>query len=459
MTWRDLKGRAVLLDFFTPGCINCIHMVPVEDQLEQRFGTRLVILGIDAPKFTNSGTVSGLKDFLTVHQVRHPVVLDNHQLIWAAWHAVAWPTLVLVGPKGKALGRFLGEQTVGDLAAPIAAALADAPSASALLPLPLKPLAMTMTGLDAPGGIAVSGDRVAISDTGHNRVILATTGGRVVAVIGKGCAGGRDGDYATVEFARPHGLDFHDGKLYVADTAAQKVRVIDLKTHRVSTLAGNGEREYRPYGAYNAMKAPLNSPWDVQWVANKLYVSMAGDHDIWRYDPTTGKFGPWAGNGREGLRDGSLQDAEFAQPSGLYAKGGTLYDADPESSSIRAVATRDGSVQTLIGQGLFQFGLRNGPAAQALLQHAEGLVGLRDSLYIADTFNNAVRRLDLKTDVVSTVAKNLPHPQAIAALSPTQVLVTESGGDRVDRIDLSSGKVSPWPLKGLSAATCVRRGH
>ncbi|HET7299389.1 MAG TPA: thioredoxin-like domain-containing protein [Oleiagrimonas sp.] len=459
LTWSDLEGRVVLLDFFTPGCINCIHMVPVEEKLAERFGPRLVIIGVDAPKFTDSGTVPGLKDFIAVHHVRHPVVLDQHQQIWKDWRAVAWPTFVLIGPDGKTRKRFIGEQAVLELAGPIKQALADAPPASSLQPLPLKAESMGGDMLNAPGGIAVAGKRVAISDTGHNRIVLATRAGKVTAVIGDGCAGGRNGGYAEARFSRPHGLSFHDGKLYVADTRGQKIRVVDLKSHHVTTLAGNGGRAYVTSGSFPATRATLNSPWDIQWVNGKLYVAMAGNHAIWRYDPATGQLGPWAGSGREGLRDGARQSAEFAQPSGMDAHAGTLYVAGPESSSVRAITVADGQVRTLIGEGLFSFGMRDGPAGQALLQHDEDVLWLDGSVYIADTFSDALRRLDLATGEVSTVTTDLDHPQALAVLSPTRLLVAESGGNRVDVVDLSTGDVSRWPLSGLKSPTCTGKTH
>lgn len=454
LTWKDLQGRAVLLDFFTPGCINCVHMIPVEDALAQRFGKQLVIIGVDAPKFTDSGTVSGLKDFITVHHVHHPVVLDTHLTIWTTWHAVAWPTLVLVGPHGKPQQRFIGEQSVSDLAGPIAAALANAPPADTLKSLPFKSMGMSKGVLDSPGGIAVSGKRVAISDTGHNRVVLARPNGKVTAVIGAGCAGTGDDKYTDAKLSRPHGLAFHDGKLYVADTKSQKIRVINLKTHAVTTLAGSGKRALVNKGLFAAADATLNSPWDLAWIDNRLYVSMAGDHAIWRYDPDSGKTGPWAGSGREGLRDGHLATAEFAQPSGLDAHNGILYDADPESSSLRRIDPTKGQVKTLLGHGLFSFGFKDGPADKALLQHDQGLLWYNHSIYIADTFNDALRRLDLQTNSVTTVARDMSHPTAIAALASGKLLVTESGANRVVSVDPAIGQVSAWPLKGLQPGGC-----
>jgi hypothetical protein len=183
---------------------------------------------------------------------------------------------------------------------------------------------------------------------------------------------------------------------------------------------------------------------------------MAGDHQIWRYDPAAGTIGPWAGTGQEGLEDGARGDAQFAQPSGMSAHENTLYDTDPESSSVRAIALPDGKVSTLIGHGLFDFGMRNGNANDAQLQHAEAVAWNGGSLYIADTFNNALRRLDLATHQVSTVAALLHSPLAVAALTPDTLLVAEGDANRIDAVHLPDGKVTTWTIAGLKppTATC-----
>ncbi|TAN04266.1 MAG: redoxin domain-containing protein [Rhodanobacteraceae bacterium] len=451
----ELRGRAVLLDFFTPGCINCIHMLPVEKQLEQRFGTRLLVVGIDSPKFAASKTKQGLESFIQRYDLRHPIVLDPTMSLWNAYGVQAWPTLILLGPDGHVKQQFIGEQSLEQMAGPIEAALVNAPAAAKLPKLPLRPLAFQSRGLATPGGIAVSPTLVAVADTGHNRIVLADHTGKLVAVIGSGCAGGADGDYAHAEFNRPHGLAFHDGALYVADTDGQTIRRIDLAKRTVATIAGNGRRGFAIRGQFPARGATLNSPWDVAWSGGMLYISMAGDHQIWRYDPATQSIGPWAGTGAEGLEDGARLDAEFAQPSGLSAHGDTLYDVDPESSSVRAIALPDGKVSTLVGHGLFDFGMRNGSAGHAQLQHAEGIAWNAGNLYIADTFNNALRELDLATHTVSTVAALLDRPLAVAALSPDTLLVAEGNGNRIDAVQLPGGKVTPWKIAGLTAASAA----
>jgi thiol-disulfide isomerase/thioredoxin len=449
LTLDDLKGRAVLLDFFTPGCINCIHMLPDEKKLEEHFGSRLVVVGIDSPKFDASKTRDGLAAFIERYDLRHPIVLDPDMQMWNAYGVQAWPTLVLLGPDGNVEKTFIGEQSYEQLAGAVEAALKSAPPASKLPKLPLQPIAAKTRALAVPGGVAVSSLLVAIADTGHNRIVLADHAGKLVAVVGSGCEGRADGDFAHAQFKGPHGLTFHDGALYVADTDNQLIRRIDLAHKRVTTIAGTGERGFAIAGNFPAQSAVLNSPWDVAWSGNALYVSMAGDHQVWRYDPAARTIGPWAGTGQEGLRDGARDDAQFAQPSGMSAHGDTLYETDPESSSVRAIALPGGKVTTLVGRGLFDFGMRNGSADEAQLQHAEGVAWNAGNLYIADTFNNALRKLDLATHQVGTVAALLNRPLAVAALAPDTLLVAEGDANRIDAVHLPDGKVTTWTIAGL----------
>lgn len=446
LTWSALEGRVVLLDFFSPGCINCIHMLPIEKKLAEHFGKQLVIIGVDSPKFTNSGTRQGLKNFITQHDIRHPILLDADMEYWRSWDVFAWPTFIVVGPKSKTTARLVGERSFEELANAIKAALEAAPPASTLEPLPLQMMAMGGGTLESPGGIAFNGKIVAISDTGHNRIVLANRHGEIQSIIG-GC--GQDH-----HFYRPHGLDFHAGNLYVADTQGQRVAVIDLQNLQVKTLVGTGKRSRVLYGRFDALKAKLNSPWDVQWAQGKLYISMAGNHQIWRFSPKSQTVSTWAGSGSEDLADGMRKLARFAQPSGLDAHEGTLYVADAESSSIRTIDLSLGQVQTLIGEGLFKFGFKNGPAEDALLQHPEDVVWLNGSLYIADTFNNAIRRLDLETQTVSTVTTGLAHPEALTALDANTLLVAESGANRIVTVSLPDGEIKPWPLQDIEAPVC-----
>lgn len=455
LTLADLKGRAVLLDFFTPGCINCVHMLPAEQVLKIMFGTRLVIVGIDSPDDSAASTPAGVRAFIQRYGLTHPILLDSKMTLWNAYGVQAWPTLFLLGPDGKVRKRFIGEQAWSQLAGPIKAALVDAPPASALKPLPLQPLAPNEGVLGSSSGIAVSPTLVAIADSAHDRIVLANHRGMVQAVVGDGCLGDADGSYQQAQFYWPQGLAFHDDALYVADTGNELIRRIDLARQTVATIAGSHHRGYVNSGEFSARDAVLDSPWDLAWYDGKLYVSMAGDHQIWQFDPGSREIGPWAGTGQEGLQDGSRRLAEFAQPSGLSLEGNTLYDVDPESHSVRAISMPLGYVTTLIGihrrAYYSNFGMVNGSPRETRLQHDEGIVADGDDLYIADTFNDAVRRLDLRTKQVTTVATGLQRPIAIAMLTPDTLLVPEGIGNRIVAVHLPDGRVTPWPLSGLQA--------
>ncbi|MEJ2345679.1 MAG: redoxin domain-containing protein [Gammaproteobacteria bacterium] len=451
LTAQDLRGHVVLLDFFTPGCINCIHVLPETARLEREFRGRLLIIGVNSPKFVASQQSGNIEGFIQRYGIRHPIITDSGMVLWHHYDVFAWPTQVLLDPAGGTVGRYVGEGKYAAIRRDVIKTLAKARAAGTLrtTSLPLKPMAHGRHGLLQPGKVAVNAHYVAVSDTGHNRIILFDHSGKVLRVIGDGDAGSRDGVPARARFDGPQGLAFHGDTLYVADTGNALIRAIALPSGQVATVAGNGRHAYGVSGTHAARNVGLNSPWALESVGSLLYIAMAGDHQIWKLDLNGRRIGPFAGNGAEGIADGPPRLATFAQSSGLAYHDGALYVADPEASAIRAVDAATGNVRTLVGQGLFVFGLRNGPAAQALLQHDQGLAWLGGRLYIADTFNNAVRVLDLKTRTVSSLATGLAQPGGLAVLNPHTLLVADTNANRIVTVDIGSGEVARWATSGL----------
>lgn len=451
LTAADLKGRVVLLDFFTPGCINCIHVLPDLARLQREFGDRLLIIGVNSPKFAASQISGNIDGFIARYHIRHPVVTDAGMVLWKRYRVFAWPTQILLGPTGETVDRFVGEGQYARIRAAVARTLAAARHDGALVdaPLPLEPSPAGSHGLLQPGKIAADARYVAVSDTGHNRILLLNRDGAVIRVIGGGRAGNRDGGPAVARFSGPQGLAFLGHALYVADTGNQLIRRIELPSGEVTTVAGNGRRAYGVHGQHPAREVALNSPWGLQAVGRTLYVAMAGAHQLWKFDLARKKIGPFAGSGREGIADGPAGRASFAQSSGLAYHDGTLYVADPESSAVRAVELGSGRVRTLIGHGLFEFGLRDGPPARALLQHDQGLAWAGGKLFVADTFNNAVRTYEPRTSTLTTLATGLDQPGGIAVLDAHTLLVADTNADRIAAVDIASGAVRNWPISGL----------
>jgi thiol-disulfide isomerase/thioredoxin len=447
---RMLRGRAVLLDFFTPGCINCIQMIPVLQRLKRHFHHDFVVVSIDSPKFTASATVANLRTFLLDFHVHEPVLDDARLSLWNRYGIEAWPTFILINPQGRLVTAFVGETAYDHLAPAIAKVIRKAKRARTLdpQPLPLKKPARPAGLLVAPDKIAVRDSWIAIADSGDNQVLLANRAGQVTQIIGTGRPGWKDGTDRQAEFDDPEGLAFGARDLYVADAGSSTIRRISLRTFRVTTIAGTGRGVYDVDGSGPERTVPLNSPWALVKTGRILWIAMAGEHQIWRMNLDTGDLGAWAGTGFEGMADGPRQAATFAQPSGLAATPGILYDADPESSSIRAISLDNGRVRTLIGQGLFHWGFRNGPVATAELQHAQGLALEGQRLYVADTFNNAIRVIDLADGMVSTLARGqgLDLPGGLALLNRSTLLIADTGANRILALDLRTDRLRPFPI-------------
>lgn len=407
LTESDLRGRFVLLDFWTYCCINCMHVLPELKRLEGEF-PELLVIGVHSAKFYNEQEVENVRAAIVRYDIEHPVVLDEGYRIWRAYEAQAWPTFVLIDPRGLVLWRSSGEGIYEALRPRLLEwretyrqDLGPAP-----LPLSLEKHHLPEGLLFFPGKLATdeAGGRLFLSDSNHNRIVVLTPEGEVLEVIGSGDEGWRDGSYAEAAFFRPQGLAYASAEeaLYVADTENHLIRRIDLRRREVSTIAGTGRQARRLYREGLALEMALNSPWDVVWQPGRLWIAMAGFHQIWEMELASGRLRVWAGSGWENLRDGHRLVAALAQPSGLALDPeGRLYFADSENSAIRYIS--GDTVKTLVGKGLFDFGDADGPFHTALLQHPIGLCWHDGNLYVADTYNHKIRRINLSTQQVETV--------------------------------------------------------
>jgi hypothetical protein len=179
---------------------------------------------------------------------------------------------------------------------------------------------------------------------------------------------------------------------------------------------------------------------------------------VWSFDPVTPSLSVAAGTTNEGLVDGEVSQAWFAQTSGLDVDGETLWLVDSETSSLRRI--RNGVVHTEVGTGLFDFGFVDGGASDAMLQHPLGVLVLPNgSVLIADTYNGAVRRFDPATRTLSTLAGDLAEPSGLV-LDGDTVVVVESAAHRLIRVPLAGEllRVSGDRLHTQRPVTVVRPG-
>lgn len=409
LTVQDMQGRLVLLDFWTYGCINCMQVIPDLEYLEHQFDNQILVIGVHSAKFKGEQGNQRILQAAQRFGLKHPLINDSDYALWKSYKIRAWPTLVLLGPDGQELARFVGEGHRAALEQAIAQALeqgsATLNNQTDVAEL-LAPAEDTGT-LSYPARLAFGPDgTLYIADSGHHRILAVNPTGKILAVIGSGVRGLQDGTYTQAQFDLPRGLSVIKDKLYVADTNNHALRQIDLKKKVVTTIAGNGR------------KGQVASPWDIEPLeqGRALAVAMAGRHQLWSFSLKKQKLSLLAGSGAENIKDGPATTAALAQPSGIAIAEKNIFFVDAESSALRVL--EDGQIKTLVGTGLFDFGFKDGVYPDAQMQHPQGLAVTDQKIYVADTYNNALRVYDHETTQLSTLP--LPH----GALSePGDVLV------------------------------------
>ncbi len=496
----DLAGHVVVLDFWTFCCINCMHVLPDLEYLEEKYADEpVVVIGVHSAKFEAEGEPDAINEAIRRYDIKHPVVVDKDMRIWRKYQARAWPTFVVIDTEGVVYGSTAGEgkrelldqaiQTLLDKGR-VNGTLAEekfelAPAATPVTGSPLsypgKVLAVGPTG-DEPG-------RLFIADSSNDRVVIASWPDesgvtRVQRVVGSGERGFEDGAASAASFHDPQGFayDHGSGTLYVADTKNHAIRAIDAATGAVSTIAGTGEQSYDREGGKRGTNQGLSSPWALALDegSQTLYIAMAGTHQLWSMDLGSTKINAIAGSGRENIYDGPAMKAALAQPSGLAlgADNRTLYFADSEGSAIRALDLDRMEVRTIIGRSvsntltdtsLFEFGDVDGRAPDALMQHPLGVTlfpsGGRELLLVADTYNDKIKLVHPDTMGSTTWAGGakpgeagegelvLDEPAGLSlAVGPgaEQVLfVADTNAHRIVRIDPATGAHTVITFEGL----------
>ncbi|MFW0181809.1 NHL domain-containing thioredoxin family protein [Rothia sp. P5766] len=467
LSLEKLRGKIVILDFWTFCCMNCLHVLDELRPLEEKYSDVLVTIGVHSPKFEHEADPQALAAAVDRYDITHPVLDDPNLETWAAYTARAWPTLVVIDPEGYIIAHLSGEGHVQGLTCLVEELVqthdlqgtlhrgdgpyVPRPKAQGTFAFPGKALAL-------PADLAGVDGTYLVTDTAHHRLVhlgadletpLATFGGTE-----KGYA---DGNAATARFNEPQGLALVPEHLrqelaadvLIADSVNHRIRGLQLATGEVTTLAGSGTQRlidgqsarqdpnYIATGA-DPLTVALSSPWDLVYsrAARAFLIAMAGTHQIFSYNPETGQLDVFAGTGAEGLKDGAAADSWFAQSSGIIESAdGSIWVADSETSALRHITFNgaEATVSTAIGIGLFDFGFVDGPHPQARLQHCLGLTELADgSIAIADTYNGAIRRFDPASGELGTLARGLAEPSDLI------VEQTHDGGSRLIAVEANA---------------------
>lgn len=464
-----LRGKVVLLDFWTYGCINCIHIIPDLKKLEAKYEKNLVVIGVHSAKFENEKNTENIRKIIVRYGLQHPIVNDADFKIWDAYAVKAWPTQVLIDPNGYVVGEVSGEGQLAALDKAIGDTIAEFRKKGTLDEQPLKlALERAKVGnlpLAFPGKVLADekSNRLFISDSNHNRIVVTDLSGKLLETIGNGKAAARDGDFSTADFNRPQGLALDGDNLYVADTENHLIRLINLKAKTVETVAGTGKLDDFNGAGGAAKKTALNSPWDLQIVGKNLFVAMAGSHQIWRMNLSKNTIEPYAGTRAEARLDGAIGASGFAQPSGIAANGENLFVADSEANIIRRIDLRKETVETLVGGDLFEFGDEDGAGDDVRLQHPLGVALYDGKVLIADTYNHKIKLLDPEKQTVATFlgtgkpgqtdgaekAARFYEPAGLS-VAGGKLFVADTNNHSIRVVDLKTKTVSTLKIEGLT---------
>ncbi len=463
-----LKGKVILLDFWTYGCINCIHIIPELKKLEAKYPNQLVVIGVHSAKFENEKETENIRRIILRYEIEHPVVNDADFKIWNEYAVSAWPTRVLIDPAGYVIGSVRGEGQYELVDKVIADTITEFRKRGELNEEPLK-LALEKAKVGSlplafPGKILADekSNRLFITDSNHHRIVITKLDGSLIETVGNGKAGLIDGDYKKAIFSRPQGIALDGDFLYVADTENHAIRRVNLKTKIVETVAGTGKQHrYGEVSDGAAKSVSLASPWDLQIIGRKLFIAMAGPHQIWQMDLDKMEVSIFAGSGAEARVDGSLDESAFSQPSGLATDGKRLFVADSEANIIRAVDLEKENVETLVGGDLFEFGDIDGEGDDVRLQHPLGVVMYGDKVLIADTYNHKIKILDPKTRTVKSSfgngkagqtdgAKASFYEPAGLSIAGEKLFIVDTNNHAVRVVDLKTRQVSTLKITGLA---------
>jgi thiol-disulfide isomerase/thioredoxin len=465
ITMKDLRGKIVVLDFWTLCCINCIHVLPDLEKLEKKYPNEVVVIGVHTAKFDSEKTNDSIRKAVLRYEIAHPVINDSERKVWTAFGARAWPTIMIVDPEGNLVYNESGEGQYPDLDREIARLIKIHKAKKTLNTRPMKfELARASEGgspLFFPGKVVADlpGKRLFIADSTHHRVVITDLDGKKIAIAGTGESGTKDGAFDAATFNDPQGMALKGDTLYVADRKNHLIRALDLTKKTVTTVAGNGKQGQDRDGDGPALKVGLNSPWDVLLNGDRLFIAMAGHHQVWILDLKRGQVSAYAGDGVEDIRDGSLGRSQFAQPSGLTTDGRTLFVADSETSAVRAVPLGGrGEVRTLVGEGLFDFGDKEGIGTTARLQHALGVAYHGGLIYVADTYNSKIKTIDPKTRECKTflggeaagwLATPLFNEPGGIFAAGGKLYVADTNAHRIRIVDIKAKTVSTLKLSGV----------
>ncbi|WP_179638913.1 NHL domain-containing protein [Tunturibacter empetritectus] len=353
-----------------------------------------------------------------------------------------------------------------------------------MAPLPLEPSRTNHTTsvsaltipLVLPSAIAFdSAGNLYFAETGNHVIRKVDTNGNLTTIAGTGTQGfsGDTGPATSATLDSPQGLALDSANnLYIADTHNHRIRRLNLTTGFITTIAGTTSG-FSGDGA-PALSAQLNLPTALAIDASgNLYLADTANHRIRRIDASTGLITTIAGTGTQGYSgDGAaVLSAAIDSPTGIAIDpSGNLYLADTHNHRIRKITSSTGLITTIAGTGLPGFSGDSASASAATLALPHGLTAdASGNLYLADTANHRIRRIDASTGLITTVvgdgtqtfsgdngpptAASLDSPTATSLSPASSLTLSDTGNQRIRQVETQPAGSNITTIAGLGSTT------
>lgn len=445
------RGRVLALVFWNSSSVYSLNLVNELARINAKHPLGLSVLGIHVPKFDAERDDHTVLKAINRQKINFPVANDRGWVVWQHFGITRWPSVALIDGKGLIREIIAGDDQIEVLEKVINDLVQESFHHHTMRELGFRAdNAEELSALSFPSGIAVTDTHLYVADTAHHRILECTHQGRILREFGSGHPDLNDGPAGEAAFHAPRGLCLVRETLYVADTGNHALRRINLIAGDVATVLGTGKAgQPRDCVSKHSSDNALNMPWGLCGSNDKLYIAMAGCNQIWEYELGTARLRFIAGTGELGIADGLGRNALFAQPAGVALLQQSLYVVDSASSAVRAIQLQQNTVQTLVGQGLYEFGNQDGERREARLQfpQAVALDPNAPVLWIADTYNGSLRKLRLGGGGMSTQAlpENLNQPAALAA-GAGALWIADAAAHEVLRYDFASELLTRLPI-------------
>lgn len=462
-------NRPVLIHCYNPSDITAQHVIDRINQAAPSINDYCTQIGIHCPIYNYDSSNVGITAFIDEHRPIFPFVVDNDRSLQKHFNVHKLPCSLLLLPDQKEAVFFDTlsiydslEQTLLALISkypphPTEVALPQPEPKETTLLFPVK-IDYVKNYEDAPA--------LLIADSGHHRILVARTDGTIVTQIGSGIPDLKDGNFEEACFNRPHGVLYDDttNRLFIADRYNHTLRVVDLTKKTVTTAAGNGTwgHTHMVASANIPRSTPLSAPYDLSFFMRRDFIVIAqpSTHTLWGYESISNRLRPLIGNGLNALKIGKPPYNSIMQPTGLCLKRGELLLVDAAAHALCSLQQLD--VKPLVGNENTDYGFSDGSLTEARLHYPCGTATNQKDIFIADTYNHAIRSFDQKTGTLTTICGTGKPGTTISELKTTEfnapkglvavddmLYVADTNNHRIVTIDTKTNTSSVLELRIL----------